>query len=377
MAGETEERDDIGADLRAALAGTLGVQEAPETPPELQPEGDGTAAPANETAVQTADRKRDEAGRFAKGQRETLTAKPKVDAAPATASRPGEQPAKPALAPEIDKAGKHLERIPPPAAWNGAGKVEWDRMPRAVREQLSADYAKIDTERAEIAPLRELIDQNRALLVNEAGSVVEGHRQLMAFARMSVDNPAQLIQTIARAKGVDLVALAGGQQRQAAPNQQQPTNDIDALVARKVEQRLQPVMAHLEQTSQQQTQATVREVEAFAADPAYPFFNDVAQDVIRRLKSGEIPDGPPIQRLKQAYDASTWSNPTIRPHLMAAQGEEEAKRKAAEVERARKAQRGLITGAPAQGASSRPLGDPNASIRDTLVAGLNEQLGRV
>ena len=49
--------------------------------------------------------------------------------------------------------------------------------------------------------LKELFDTNREFLVNQAGSVVEAQRQMMQFARMSVDNPVQLAEHILRAWG--------------------------------------------------------------------------------------------------------------------------------------------------------------------------------
>ena len=197
MADEAD--DDIGADLRAALAGELSPAPAVDTPIEAEAPAPEIEAPA-ETAQQKADRERDQQGRFAKpGEgkpRETLTLK-------SEAAKPLTEAAKPttALAPEIDKAGKHLERIPPPQAWKGAAKVDWDRMPRNVREAIAADYAGVEQARAELAPLKELFDTNREFLVNQAGSVVEAQRQMMQFARMSVDNPVQLAEHILRAWG--------------------------------------------------------------------------------------------------------------------------------------------------------------------------------
>ncbi|MBJ7343057.1 MAG: hypothetical protein JHC46_05665, partial [Solirubrobacteraceae bacterium] len=104
-----DDKDDIGADIRAAMEGTL-TNEPPPSAPELD-----AAAPADETAEQKANRGRDEAGRFAKGEakpRETLTLKlvatPKLGAAPPATDAP--------------KAAE-TSRIPPPKGWNGTANI--------------------------------------------------------------------------------------------------------------------------------------------------------------------------------------------------------------------------------------------------------------
>lgn len=374
---DNEADDSIRGILEGAVAGTVTVGE-PLPTVDLDSGGDAPPieAPAGETEQQKADRLRDEAGRFAKNPkpaRETLALKP---AKPAVAAATLD-PTKPAaLAPEIDKDGKHLERIPAPATWKGLAKVEFDRMPRAVREEVARHEAAREAATAEFTPLKEMYDANRDFLVNEAGSVVEATRQLMAFARMSVENPAQLIHTIARAKGVDLVALVNGQRQ--APPQQQQANDPQAFIAQEVQRHVQPLLAHIQQTNQQQTQATVAEVKAFAADPAHPFFNDVADDIRFLLESNRIPEGPPLQRLQQAYEQATWMNPTIRTHLQTVPSGAEATRKAAEVANAKRALGTSLTGSPVAGAVAlNGQSAPNASIRDDLMLALRQQQGTV
>lgn len=370
MAGEP---DDIRSLLEGAIDGTV-TADAPLPVPEL----DEAAPLTGETAEQKADRARDEAGRFAKepkekAPRETLTIKPKEKPAVAPAPQTAATPA--AATTPVTAAATDATKIAAPKEWMGAARVKWDRLPSEVQKEISDRWTKFETDSAEMAPLKELFDVNREFLVNQAGSVPNAMTQMMQFARMSVDNPVQLAEHILRARGLDPRAVFSGQPGQA-PAQSQP-QDPRSFLAQLVQQELQPIRAQFEQQQSQQLNATVSEIQAFAADPAHPFFNDVANDIRLLIESNRIAPGPPLQRLQQAYDQATWMNPTIRPHLMAAQGEEAAKRKAAEVSAVRNAQRLTVTGPPLHGNTGSVMGGSDGSIRGDLLAAMRDQTGAV
>lgn len=321
-----------------------------------------TTAPT-ETAEQTAERERDEAGRFkakTAEPREKLTLKPAKEAAPITqaaAAAPGAN----VLPPEIDKEGKHLERIAPPQSWKGSAKVNWDRLPRPIREQLAADYGEVDNARGELAPLKDLFDVNREFLVNQAGSLPNAMAQMMQFARMSVDNPVALAEHILRSKGLDPRAVFNGQQSQA-PAQNQP-QDMEALLARLVDQRLQPFVA---QTEQQQTQQIQSSIDQFASDPKHPYFNDVRSHMGVLLKEGSA------KTMDEAYDMATWANPTIRAALLGASTEASGQQQQQSVQRARAAQRTNLKGSPLPNGASVNGGKSNSSVLDDVRAAAAE-----
>ena len=367
------ETDNLLADVRAAASELAGDDPVIETPVVETPAEPILA----ETAQQTADRARDEAGRFAKAEerkaRETLTlrADPAKTVgglkADGTQVGPDGKPLAPKpLPPEIGKDGKHLDRIVPPVGWKGAAKVDWDRMPRNVREAVAAELNGVEEARNELAPLKELFDTNREFLVNHAGSVVEAQRQMMQFARMSVDNPVQLAEHILRSKGLDPRAVFSGQPNQA-PAQGQPQN-LEAFIAQAVEQRLQPIMAERAQAETQQTQATISQITAFQNDAAHPYFNDVAPTIHRFLAAGEIPPGTPMERLKEAYDRATWANPTIRATLIEAQREADGQRRAEEVKAARKAAAASLNGSPLPGVAPAAQNQHSSALDDVRAA---------
>lgn len=363
MAIETEQQEDdsIRGLLEKAAAGDIQA-ESPVNPPELSAEAPTEAAPP----VERADRGdgRDATGKFVgkpkdepAQSRETLTLKPKEQAQTQAQAKPGEQAAKPAD-----------QDPPPPAEFLGQGKVDWNRLPSGVKAELKRGWESLQAERAEVAPIKELIDTNRQFLVNEAGSLPEAFRQLIYFAQMAngVDTAPQLALHILQRKGIDPRSVFSGQPTPQVGNQQQAPN-WEAIIDQRVQQRLQPIVAQVEQRENQQHLSTI---ESFAADPAHPYFNDVRQAMGILLKNGQA------SNLQDAYDQATWANPSIRQALMAQQAGDAAKAKAAEVEAARKAALLSPSGAPTHGNSS-VVGQSDGSIRGDLMAAWAAQRGAV
>lgn len=363
--GEESILDSI-KNAQAELRGDKPEIEAPEPPIE-----------GAETPQQVADRERDEAGRFkAKTEkpedgdgRKTLTLKPakaaplgRVAADGRSVSYTGaDDPKAVPLPPELDAQGKPMDRIAPPSEWKGAAKVRWDGLPRAVREEISAGWAEVSEARSEMAPLKELFDVNREFLVNQAGSVPGAMAQMMQFARMSVDNPVALAEHILRSKGLDPRAVFGGQPGQAAA-QNQP-QDMEALLAKLVDQRLQPYVA---QTEQQQTQHIQSTIDTFASDPKHPYFNDVRSLMGVYLKEGSA------KSMDEAYDMATWANPTIRATLISEQSGASGEQQQQAVQRARAAQRTNLKGSPLPNGASANNGKSNSSVLDDVRAAAEE-----
>jgi len=350
---------DVLETVNAAYEGL--ANETPEAPPPAADAPVTTSdAPPPETAEQKAERARDEAGRFAKEPKEKRpTLALKKPPAPDTPTAPGAPTPSPVVA--AQPVAPEVQKIAAPQEWSGLAKVRWDKLPVAVQQEIvSHEQARAATV-SDLAPVRELLDVNREFLVNQAGSLPAAMQRLMYFARMSVDNPPQLIRELAQATGVNLAALANGQQ--SAPGQQQPQDDIDARLARALDARLQPFMAQAEQQQTQQLESTINQ---FAADPKRPFFNDV------RVHMGQLIQAGAAKSLEEAYEQATWANPTIRAHLLEEQREATEKANAAQVQKARQAQRASVTGSPLEGA--QPAGGRSkGNVRD-VVAQLYDDL---
>lgn len=354
MATET---DNLLDDVRAAADLIESNAPAPEPAPIAEPD-DSEAPPVDETPAERTERERDEAGRFKakdpnEKPRETLTLKNPPEKALAAAT--GQTTAQT----EQQQTGKP-EPIPPPLEWKGAAKVRWDRIAPEIQHELKGLYETAAAERAELAPLKELLDVNREHLVRESGSVAEGIRQLLAFEKLSRDNPLGLIQHIAQARGINLQqALVGGT---ATPQTQQP-RDVEALIARAVDQRLQPILA---QSEQRETHQTLSAIESFRADPKHPYFNDVVDsmaDLIAAAKSrGQTMD------LETAYQKAVRLDDAIFERIQSDAREakaEEAKQKA---EKARRAAGASLRGSPLPGYSPNSGGQGATTLDDARAA---------
>ena len=354
MATET---DNLLDDVRAAAAEI--ETGAPEPAPIAAPESVENP-PVDETPAERTERERDESGRFkakdTEGKpRETLKLKEQPAADP-TQPVAAKDPTAPVEAP---KPGE--ERIAPPVEWKGGGKTRWERLPKEVQQEIRASYDTVAAERAEIAPVKELLDVNREFLVNQAGSMPAALSQLMQFARMSttVDGAMQLAQHILQARGIDPRALAGGA---ASPQAQQPA-DINAVIARAVSQHLQPLQAQIEQ---RETHQTLQSIDAFRADPKHPYFNDVVDsmaDLIAAAKSrGQTMD------LETAYQKAVRLDDAIfeRTQSDAREAKEAAAREKAE--KAVRARGASLRGSPLPGYSPNGASQGATALDDARAA---------
>ena len=245
----------------------------------------------------------------------------------------------------------------PPPSWSVDAKAEYDALPDAVK----ADIAKRETEISkgferlkvlkELEPYEQLAAQHGTSVAGALESYVAAEQLL---TRDPVAGIAWLIQQYN--PNLEQLSAAIGANRTA----QQPANDP-------VLQRIHSLETQLRQRDQQEaanrTAGLQTEIEAFAADPANRYFENVKQDMGVLLRSGRASD------LKSAYEMAVWANPETRKHLQADQqraADADRKRKEAErVSKARNASGGL-TGSPMPGATAPGDGKP-LSIRDAIA----------
>lgn len=121
-------------------------------------------------------------------------------------------------------------------------------------------------------------------------------------------------------------------------------------------------------TAQQEAQLqharsqAANEVTTFASDPANPYFDEVADDIVAMIQAGH--------GLKDAYEKAVWANPVTRQKEIARlQTESEAKLKekaSQEAEAARRASSTNIRGRETRRAPTEPKGTMEDTMRDTL-----------
>jgi hypothetical protein len=348
---EAETETSLMDDVRAAMTE---VSEAPagERPVETPQEAPQAERP------ETPGRARDEHGRFAKAETPAEAGEPKERPTLTLKEKPaeGEQPQTPA-APETGKP----EPIAAPVEWRGAAKVKWDRLPREVQAEIVERHTAMEQQRQAFAPIEQAIAPHKELWTRDAGSVEAAIGQLAQFYKLYLDNPQGLIQHIARTRGIDLGAPQG-QQPQGAPPQ---APDITSLIAQHVQQAIAPIQQRFQQTETQQTEQTLA---AFAADPRYPYFQDVRTDMGRLLQAGVAKDLP------DAYEKAVRLNPAIQSALEAQRTEDAKRKQAAEVEKAQKAAAASLRGSPLPGVTSGATSQ-GATVHDDVRAALAELSG--
>lgn len=311
--------------------------------------GDGRAG--DETAEQTAQRKRDEAGRFAKETKPRETLKLKESPAPAVVAS-AEKVAPPPVATAAPGA-PDAEAIAAPAEWKGAGKVQWNKLPKAVQAELRDTYQGLAASRAEMEPMQQAIAPYKEAWVRDAGSVPAAVAELGRFYELYLTNPVGLIQHIAAQRGINLGSAQGQAPAQGAT---QPAPDIATLIAQVVQQQVAPITAHFQQTENQQLQSTI---DAFGSDPSHPYFQDVKVHMGRLISAGAAKD------MQDAYDQATWANPVIRQQLLDQQAEATKQTQAAALAKARQASAVNLSGSPLAGVVNG-TGTKGESVHDAV-----------
>lgn len=119
---------------------------------------------------------------------------------------------------------------------------------------------------------------------------------------------------------------------------------------------------------EQETQRTkvAKDVEVFAADPANPYFNDVADDIIPFLNAGAS--------LQDAYQKAVWANPVTRAKELArVQTEHEAKLREKNGKEVAQAKKATVTNVRSRDTGKAPTGQKLGTMEDTM----REELKRI
>lgn len=245
------------------------------------------------------DRHRDEAGRFSKEARE---AKEALNKTPDPMAQPiGVDPPVPAA----------------PNTWTPAVKAKFATLPPDVQQEImkrETDMARAisahDQDRGFGKTVKDVVTPYLPMIQAEGATPETAIQSLLNTAyRLRTSSPQEkgvLLANLARQYGADMSAFSGDQEQ----------SPIDPTVA-----ALQQKLQHLEgfitqQHTQQQTVAEhnlLRDINAFAADPAHPHFEKVGQQMAGLIKAGLAAD------LQQAYEQAIYMQPEVRQQVISAQ----------------------------------------------------------
>jgi len=357
-------------DIRAAMAEVSEkVEETPVEPVVQEP----TAEPAPvETEAAKAERLRDEAGRFAKGEekRETLKLKPKeTPNAPKEPERKAQEPANQASAAQAPKP--EATQVSPPPHWKGGAKVDWNKLPATVRESIAEDHKHV----AAVMPIKQAVAQYEERFQREFGGTDRALGTILGAWQFARQSPVEFAKQFVQQYNIDPHALVAGNPGQQPVQGLSQEQQLDPALA-PIMERLQRAETALQQFAQQPVLQQQRQIETdiqkfqTAMKPdgsvAHPHFNDVKAHMGALMTT---PGGP--QSLDEAYEQACWANPQVRASLIAAhQASQESERRAA-IARAQGAAVS-VSGAPGVNGAHRA---PMQSVSDELRAVMAEAKG--
>lgn len=332
------------------------------------------------------ERTRDESGRFAAKEKDDASApareadtggKQPVRAATGSAAATGEGATAtagnvaephPATGPGAASGVQPTDVAAAPSSWTNAAKAEWAKVPASARSEIAKreqeihrEFTKRDDERNFGRELKQVVAPYEAI-IRAAGSTPQA-------AIADVLNTAYILRTadpLTKARTMaQVIQQYGVDLRLAAQGQQQ---NIDPTVA-----ALQQELAQLKgQWSQQQEQARAQveqevltTVEAFGQDPKHPHFKAVSAHMGALMQAGQAKD------MEEAYEMAVWARPDIRGQLQAAQTAQAA----AQTQNRQKAQNARAKGVSVRGGPggyTPPTTNPNASVRESLMAAMTE-----
>lgn len=283
-------------------------------------------------------RDRDEGGKFVKQAKEKTEEAAPEKINQEIAEKPQAETQKPDAAPQ---------------SWGAGVKAEWNTLPPTVKAEIHKRESDIhqmmtrhDGELRLGREMKEVTVPYMALIQAEGGgslaSVVQGLLNTAYQLRTSSpEQKAQVVQKICETYGVPLQQFAQVNQQQAHVNPE-IKQVMDRLSG--IEQKF----THQSTLQKQEEDARVTsEIQAFAANPANTYFEQVRTHMGALFGSGQAKD------LQEAYDAACWANPQIRSVLIAAQETAAAEKRKTEIAQKKKAS-ASVTGSPGLNASSTP-----------------------
>lgn len=362
---QTDEIDDIGGDVAAALNEIRGGEVQAET---------------QITLDKSEQRNRDEAGRFAqavkgdkaedKTERKTLTLpeKPEGVQADPAAQLGVTQPAP--AAPIIPAA----PAIKPPEGLKGELKARFGELPPEWQTEIARREAEShkaltsqDEERQFGRRINQLVSPYLPTIRAEGATpekAFENYLQTAHVLRQGTPiQKAQALRSIAQQFNVDLnLPLQGAG---SDPQTAQLWQRLEAAEAK--------LQAQDQQRQHQDDQAIQTQIEEFAKQPGHEHFEKV------RVQMGALFDAGVSKDLGELYQRAIWADPELRSTLVAAETKAaEEKRKAEQVALTARSKNAAVsvTGAPG---SSRPLNgaQSHGSIEDDVRAAMSEVQGRV
>ena len=211
---------------------------------------------------------------------------------------------------------------PAPKAWAKETHEHWAKIPKEAQEYIEkrendmlVGLEQYKENSGFGKQIREIMTPYKAMLQAQGVDEPKAVQYLLnAHYRLTngqASEKAQYFASLAKSYGIDVTGLPQGEQ------QQQVAPEVQAL-QEKVN-RLESGLTAREQASLNEARAKAGQtVNTFASDPKNVYFDEVADDIVKLIGTGET--------LEAAYEKAVWANPVTRAKEMArVQTENEAK----------------------------------------------------
>lgn len=206
---------------------------------------------------------------------------------------------------------QEVQEVGAPKTWTADAIKEWATIPERAKQEI------LKREEDMFKGLEQY--RERAELGSKYDSVVEPYRAALAAEQI---DPVGLFQAFAgnhyllsRGTPEQKIELAAsmlshyGVPMEALMTRMAGIPTVDPQV-KALQDELNQIKSGLQSRDQQEQQAQFAQVsaqvEAFAADPANPYYSEVAEDIARLLTSGVAVS------LQDAYDKAVYANPVTR-----------------------------------------------------------------
>ncbi len=347
--------DDFGTD-DTEIESSEQVTEQTDLRASLESAFDEAVSEESETPEETAQRLRDEKGRFSKAQ----------------TSEQGEQ----------DPAT--LPPVLPPSSWAADKRESFNRMPRDLQEEvvrrdtdlrryLTAESEKLAHAQRTYADIDEAVAPYRDQFARAGVSHGAVFKQMMSWQQYLDSNPEQALNDLAQSYGLDLRQLAQNVEGQAQP--------VPSYVS-EMRQQLQQMQGYFGQQQQMQRawqqQQIEAEVQSFAGErdqsgqPLRPYLENVLDDMMSALPmlKAQSPQASNREILQHAYDRAVWANPNTRAYELQRQQATTQQAQRAKSEQAKRAAK-LVNGH----APSAFTPNPPTDLRSALLAAWDDSSG--
>lgn len=252
-----------------------------------------------------------------------------------------------------------------PKTWRKEAAAAWATVPDVVKHEIAkreADMFKgIEQYRtnADIgAGFAQLVNPYLPMLNQQGINPYQHVNELLGFhytlATGTPEQKASLLQQIAQQFNIPLDGLA--------PADEESYIDPQIASLQQQIQQLQSVHQQAQQQTIQQRRAELEsEIQAFSADPANPYFDELSPTMVQLIQGGLA------KNLREAYDMAIWQVPGVREKELSRQAAEKQKKAAEHAQQARKTVSANVRTTPKSVSGTAPLGSMNDTIEQAFA----------